>query len=135
MHWSFEIYWFIELCRSAKCWRISLYSEKNFINISTDLIWKVCMGKMSSSQDMGFPKFNSCLKAWILSLAANTVSFSLKFQPYFIHSQDSLPDIQIWMTVVCVILSIKSDIPWKKWLGHLPVQSHVLFLEMAVILQ
>lgn len=77
MHWSFVRCWFIELHRSSK-YNIWLYIIfKNHTNITANLIIKVfnyweaikLMMEIKVFQDFDFH-----LKAWVLSLATNTVS-------------------------------------------------------------
>lgn len=75
--------------------------------------WEVCI----------FPDSNFCLRTWILSLPVNTVRVFPEVAGFVVKK---MPASYIGLNnhSLSVILSSKSDIPWRKQLVQLAAQSH-----------
>lgn len=113
MHQSFGKCRFTELCRSFKCCHISLYSIKKSHSFTSPEISKEKFFSFRCWTEI-FQNFD--LKVWILSLATNTVTAVFYKVTGTICSflRKWLSSIRIWIVCLWIILSRKTDIPWKK---------------------
>lgn len=125
-------YKFRELCRSSKCWRISLYNIENaLIDITINLIKQFSStGKQQAYHlDTSFQNFHFHSKLWVLSMAANIVScFSWRARLIlFLFGKMSAKYTRLSNHGLSVILSSKNSVPQSVLLSLQLKQSHKCF--------
>ena len=115
-----EKYWSTQLCRSSKCWYISLNNINRTVPLLSPLVstenpklWETVKLRVTATS---FPKLYVSLKSTNFITGNQYCQlFSLKWQAHFIYVCENVPNTQVKIIIVRLsVLSSKNNLPWKK---------------------